>query len=471
MKTRNATWSLGLALLVSGSSVAWGQAPPAPPGNANRVISAVPPAAIPVAQTPAATGIMTAAAGTSLLLQTPGQAEPDTGESNIETRPTVENPAPEETPLGPTPLDKVGILQDLIYGDNAANSKIKFSGWLDADYTYRDTGHGINNIAPVMNRFGDEFLLREIGLIISKPLDPNELSWGFNSIFLAGADASFLTPTAGGWKNTNPRFGADWTDLNVTAHLPILTDGGVDIKAGRQTTVLGSQGAVAWARVFDSSDYAWYNMEEGRYTGISADWHISKQLDWYNGIEFGWGTFFDEIGPAPQYITQINYWLDEDAKKTKVWTTVLTGPTGKFSTGNTTVVELGVLQNWNRCLYQIIDSQMVYSKAPIFFPKPPGYQERAYDIYTILGYHLDPCLDFNSRLEWYDDVDGGGYPGGFGIPHTDYYEMTFGFNYHPKKWLEVRPEIRYDHATNPAFGSGENHKDQLSLAADALIKF
>ena len=322
-----------------------------------------------------------------------------------------------------------------------------------------------------MNRFGDEFLIRQIGLYITKPLDPKELSWGFNAIFIGGPDASFLTPTAGGWKNTNPRWGTDFTDLNLTAHLPILTEGGVDIKAGRQTTVLGPMGALPWQRYFDSSDYAWYNKEEGRYTGVSANWKISKQLEWYNGIEFGWGTFFDEIGTGAEYITQINYWLDCEAKKTKVWTTVLTGPTGKVSTGNTTVVELGLLQNWNKYWYQIIDSQIVYSKAPIFGPKPPGYQERAYDVYTYLGCHLNKCWDLNSRFEWYDDVDGGGYPGGFGRPHTNYFEVTLGPDYHPYKWVEFRPEIRYDYATHENFGQLNDKRNQLSIATELLFKF
>jgi hypothetical protein len=384
---------------------------------------------------------------------------------------TEEGQPPAEAPLGPTPLPNVNILNDLIFGEDAANSKLKFYGWIDGDYTYRSSGHAVNNIAPVMNRFGDEFLARDIGLWITKPLDPKCWSWGFNSIFIAGADASFLTPTAGGWKNTNPRFGGDWTDLNVTAHLPILTEGGVDVKAGRQTTILGPMGALPWQRYFDSSDYAWFNMEEGRYTGVSAIWHINKRLDWYNGIEFGWGTFFDEIGPAPQYITNISYWLDEAAKNTKVWTTVLTGPTGKFSTGNTTVVEVGIQHNWNKYIYQIVDTQIVYSKAPIFTVKTPGYQERAYDVYTYLGAHLTCALDLNTRFEWYDDVDGGGYPGGFGIPHTNYFETTIGFDYHPKKWLQFRPEVRYDHADNPAFGHLENQKNQLSVAADVLLKF
>jgi Putative beta-barrel porin-2, OmpL-like. bbp2 len=379
----------------------------------------------------------------------------------------------EEQPgLGPTPLDKVGIFQNLLFGDKAKDSKIKVSGWIDLDYTFRSTGPGENNIAPVENRFGDEFLARELGLLITKPLDPKELSWGFNVIYFGGSDASFIQPTAGYPAQTNPRFGQSFTDLNLTAHLPILTEGGVDIKAGRQTTVLGPMGALAWQRYFDSSDYAWFNLEEGRYTGVSANWYITKQLSWYNGIEIGgWGVFFDNPAHGVDWLTQINYWLDKEAKKTKLWLTVLTGPTGFFNDGNTTAVEVGVQENWNKYWYQIVDFQMNYSKAPIFFAPPPGYQQRAYDVYTYVGRHLSKTVDFNSRFEWYKDVDGGGYPGGFGIPHTDYYEMTFGVNYHPTKWVEFRPEIRYDHATHPAFGSSETQKNQLSIAADVLIKF
>jgi Putative beta-barrel porin-2, OmpL-like. bbp2 len=378
-----------------------------------------------------------------------------------------------QDPLGPTPLLKVGILQGLIFGDDADKAKWKVAGWLDADFTYRSTGHGINNIAPVMNRFGDEALLRQLGVLISRPLDQSTWSWGFNAIFIAGADASFLGPTAGGWRNTDPRFGTQFTDLNFTAHLPILTEGGVNVKIGRQTTVLGPMGALAWQRPLNSSDYAWYNLEEGRYTGISADWHISKQLTWYNGIEYGgWGVFFDGATRQVDFISQINYWLDCDANKTKVWTTVLTGPTGRFQrNGNTTTFEAGILHNWNKYVYTILDYQMTYSKAPIFFNPGPGYQERAYDVYMYTGVHLNCKWDATTRLEWYRDVDGGGYPGGFGFPRTSYFAPTIGLNYHPTKWAEFRPEVRYDYATNPRFGENLNFKNQVTISADVLLKF
>ncbi len=151
----------------------------------------------------------------------------------------------------------------------------------------------------------------------------------------------------------------------------------MDVKAGRQTTVLGPMGALPWQRYFDSSDYAWYNMEEGRFTGVSAVWHINKRLDWYNGFEEGWGSFFDDVTTGVDYITQLTYWLDEEAKKTKVWTTVLTGPTSRSSGANTTVLELGLQHNWNEtCVYQIVDTQMVWSKGPVGRRSPSRLQRK-----------------------------------------------------------------------------------------------
>jgi hypothetical protein len=383
--------------------------------------------------------------------------------------------------LGPTPFPAVGIIQDWVFGKDNKDACIKIGGWADFDYTYNSTGAGkaFNptggpGIAPVMNRFGDEFTVRQLGLMISKPLDNKTWSWGFNIIALGGADASFLQPTKGWPAQTDPRMGFDFTDLNLTFHAPILTEGGVDVKIGRQTTILGPMGALAWQRPLNSSDYAWYNMEEGRYTGISSVWHINKQLDWYNGLEWGWGTFYAQKGNTPSYITNITYWLDCEAKDTKVWTTVLTGPTTDDSSVNTTVVEFGILKNWNRYLYTIVDTQMVYSRGPVFGgPVPPSYIERAYDVYTYNGVHLNKCWDFTSRLEYYYDADGQGYAGGFGIPKTSYYAATVGLNYHPNKWVEFRPEVRYDGATNPAFGTSATNlqRNELTVSADILFKF
>jgi len=277
-------FALGLAAALSSAAAAQAQVLPS---DSSTLPAPAMKQAAPSAKFVAVSGISEVAVGGADKKAPADKAAPATFGTPVMV---MEDSAPPPPSYGPTPLTKVNIANSLIYGEE--KPFISVQGWLDFDYTYRSTGSGQNNIAPVMNRFGDEFLVRQLGIYLNKATT-QELSWGFNAIFIGGADASFLGPTAGGWANPNPRFGSQFTDLNLTAHLPFLTEGGIDVKAGRQTTCLGPMGALPWQRVFDSSDYAWYNLEEGRYTGVSTVWHVNKQLDVYNGIEIGgWGVFY-----------------------------------------------------------------------------------------------------------------------------------------------------------------------------------
>jgi hypothetical protein len=55
---------------------------------------------------------------------------------------------------------------------------------------------------------------------------------------------------------------------------------------------------------------------------------------------------------------------------------------------------------------------------------------------------------------------------------TSYSEVTLGANWHPNKYLEVRPEIRGDFAGQPAFGAGgPSERSQLTAVLSALVKF
>jgi len=447
--------SLGLALALGGSAIQAQEPIAAPPGAAPAPMMASPAPSMPSSSV--VDGAMPH-----------GPAHEDGGAA--EAPPKDEPKKDDDGGYGPTPFLKVGILQNLICGDKETPYQI--GAWIESDYNYRSTGTGINNVAPVMNRFGDEFEGRQFGLYLARNLSKTDWDWGFNIIALAGADASFLNPTPGWYHDNNPRFGFNFTDANLTLHMPVLTDGGIDVKAGRQTTILGPMGALAWQRPFGSSDYAWYNLEEGRYTGVSAIWHVTKQLNIYGGCEVGgWGVWFDIPNNDMCGIAHADYWLDEDCKKVQVWTTCLCGNTGHVIDGNSTVSELGILINYSDQFYQIIDNQNCWSKAPVFGGAKP-YTERAYDCYTYVGYRLTKEFDVIGRVEWYRDQDGLGYPGGFGNgTATTYTAETLGVNYHPNKWLEFRPEIRYDHADQPNFGAQNDKKNQLDCLANVLLKF
>ena len=105
-------------------------------------------------------------------------------------------------------------------------------GWVDMGYTYSSSQPGIMTVETRENRFSREFLANQIATVLEKPLKGNDFNWGFKALFYAGADAALLLPR-GGFTTTDPRFGVDFRERYVSAHLPIFTEGGMDVKVGR----------------------------------------------------------------------------------------------------------------------------------------------------------------------------------------------------------------------------------------------
>jgi hypothetical protein len=90
-----------------------------------------------------------------------------------------------------------------------------------------------------------------------------------------------------------------------------------------------------------------------------------------------------------------------------------------------------------------------------------------YGFYTQGVVHLTREWDVIGRSGWFRDVKGTR----TGID-TDYGEVTLGVNWHPNKYLEIRPEVRGDFAGRPAFGAGgPRHRDQFTAVLSALVKF
>jgi hypothetical protein len=447
-------FSVGLALLLGGA-VARAQMIPAPPTGTNNAPFLVQPQ-LPV-QVP------------EIVRPTPASPSTPGAGAEPESRPaerSEEAPAPK---LGPTPVEDVGFLMNNLGLKNVfGDSGIRTYGWLEAGYTYASVGPGLLATETRENRFGDQFLLNQIGIVLDRPLKQDELSWGFNVTYWAGADPSLIQPKGGiDDPPDNPRFSHDFRQLYLSAHLPILTEGGVDVKAGRMGTIIGYNGALAPYRPFYSSDYQWFYSQDGAWTGFLTNWHVNKQLDILNGMTFGANTFFTKrSSDSICYIGQINYWLQED-KKTLLTASIHAGPDAIFAAPGLagdfdTVVELRIQQNWNEYFTQIIQSNMGWDT------NTPVGTGSWYGLYTIGIVHLNCTLDALVRAEWFDDVRGTR----TGVD-ANYGEITLGTNWHPNKYLEFRPEIRGDFADKPAFGPGGSFRDhsQLTVAVSALIKF
>jgi hypothetical protein len=269
------------------------------------------------------------------------------------------SPAP--SGLGPTPVSDVGFLMhDLGLESLFGDSGIRAFGWIEGGYTGSSNGPGLMSVQPRQNRFGDEFLLNQIGLVVQKPLKQDQFDLGFNIRYFAGADAALGQP-GGGIDDPpgNQRFSHDFRDLFVSAHLPILTEGGVNVQVGRMNTIIGYNGFLAPYRPFYSSDYQFFYSQDGAFTGALAQIVINDRLDVWHGVTLGANTFFEKRSSnSVCYIGQINYWL-QDEKRTRFTASVYAGPDAIFAAPGMggdfdTIVELRLQQNWNRYFTQIV---------------------------------------------------------------------------------------------------------------------
>jgi hypothetical protein len=373
------------------------------------------------------------------------------------------------TRLGPTPVSDVKLLMDILGLENlVGDSGIRTFGWVEGGYTGASTGAGMLSVQPRQNRFGNEFLLNQIGWAIQKPLQQDQFDWGFNMRYFAGADAALGAAKGGiGWPPGNPHFGEDFRDLYLSAHLPILTEGGVDVKIGRMNTIIGYNGFLAPYRPFYSSDYQFFYSQDGAFTGFLTNLHVNNRLDIWNGMTLGANTFFTlRANDSYCYIGQVNYWTS-DEKKTRLTGSVYCGPHALFAAPNLagtydTMVELRVQQDWNERFTQILQSNMGWDA------NTPVGTGSWYGLYLISIYHINPQVDALCRAEWFDDVKGTR----TGID-TNYAEVTLGLNWHPVKWLDIRPEIRGDFAGADAFGVNGTHtnRSQLTGGVSFLVKF
>ena len=291
------------------------------------------------------------------------------------------------------------------------DSGIRTFGWIEGGHTGASTGTGLLAVEPRQNRFGNEFLLNQIGLVVQRPLQQDQFDIGFNIRYFAGADAALGQPKGGiGYPVSNQHFGQDFRDLYVSAHLPIITEGGMDVKFGRMNTIIGYNGFLSPYRPFYSSDYQFFYSQDGAFTGLLGDLHVNERFDFWSGVTLGANTFFTKRSSnSICYIGQVNYWVT-DEHKTRLTGSVYAGPNAIFAAPGLagdfdTIVELRVQQNWSEYFTQVVQSNMGWDT------NTPVGTGSWYGVYFIEICHLSTYWDLIGRVEWFDDVRGNAVPG------------------------------------------------------------
>jgi hypothetical protein len=389
-------------------------------------------------------------------------------EATTKTELTSQAPELQKPPrLGSTPPEDLPPLFPE-FTDWLKRERIRVYGWIEGGYTHSSAGERLLANAPTPNRFGNEAILNGAWLIVERQLAHEGWSWGFRTDFYAGSDAALLRPQNGFGPENDPHWGTDFRQLYLSLHMPLLSEGGVDLLLGRQNVPIGYETLMAPYRPMYSETYFWIHYQVGS-TAATATWHATDHLDILGSVNLGFNTFFNVRGGSPCYLAKAIYWIGPD-KQTTVSAAVYTGPEpfpaaighiGSWQTG----AGAGVKHNWSPRLTQ----QFLVSGSWDFNDPAVNRTSPTYGTFTILTYHLNQYLDLNGRGEWFWDKDGARTGNA-----AHYGEVAVGLNIMPNQWINFRPELRGDFASEPAFGSvSSNHREQSQFTAafDVIIKF
>lgn len=389
--------------------------------------------------------------------------------------------------------------------------------WINGIHLSAQLDAGITgNFAAPKQNFGQLFtdkpntvLLNQILLTANKPLDPKAtgFDWGFKLQGMYGSDARY-THFLGEFDRAlpNERNQLDVVEANVQFHLPVLFDGGVDVKAGQYVTLLGAETIDPSTNAFYSHSYIFYFGIPFKHTGVLTTSHVSSLLDVYLGVDTGVNTTFGPLGDnnsAIAFLGGVNLTM-MDGNLTVLAVTHI-GPENATRALSPAFNADGYYRYLNDvvitykatpALTLTTDANWIRDDFDGIFSKGKVSSANAFGVAQYASYTLSDTLTLNGRAEIYRDDNNFFVAGfaanngfdqaqkGFGTPlvtalhATTYGALTVGVTYKPAdlpapiSGLLLRPEVRYDRdlGNTKAFN---NNKDNgsFTIASDVVLTF
>lgn len=344
---------------------------------------------------------------------------------------------------------------------------VDVTGWIEGGFAWREgqrSPDGFNGPDGFNDRDG-ELLLDQVYTTIhrSPKFTDGDWDWGFTVDLLVGTDARY--PISQGLDASDdgvPTWNFDRRNLYGLAMPQAYFEVGtrkLSFKVGHWYTLLGNEVVPAIGNVFYSHTYLFLYGYPFTHTGALAIYKPNDQLTLVAGIDEGWDNFNDtdeNIGYTGQATLTA---ADKHTTLTYAWQfsnePIISGgnPTADpTALGGRFVNSLVLFHDLNECLSYVIENGDGLQANG----EPGGGTASWFGVDGYVTYKLNCCWTAAARAEWFRDTDGtvvaprgdfllpngnsaavGGFAGNF-------YDITFGVNYHPNANVQIRPEVRYD---------------------------
>ena len=141
----------------------------------------------------------------------------------------------------------------------APESRFKIYGWIQSGITVNPADPASHeNFGRLFDDRSNEPMLNQLVLTGERTLDPKAtgFDWGFKVQALFGSDARYIH-SLGLFSNTmqSSIVQPDFPEAYLNLHLPVLTEGGVEVKLGKFVTLEGAETIDPRTNVFYSHSY------------------------------------------------------------------------------------------------------------------------------------------------------------------------------------------------------------------------
>ena len=353
---------------------------------------------------------------------------------------------------------------------------ITLGGWIDQGYTYNASNPADRYNGPVtFNDRSDDYQMNQLDVFLEREVDGSDsgLEIGGRVDVLFGTDARFTE--AVGWE-TNWDMNERFYRLSIPQMYAAFGWRDWTVQMGHYYTTIGYESVPAVNNFFYSHSYSMQYGEPFTHTGMQAFRKINSQLKVNIGFNRGWDQFNGIYDCNRLSVLTGANWVSQNGRL-KFDFALTAGPQAP---DNSTVM-YSMVGTYLPCGWLEYVVQHDYGQST----GGNLYNVRFAEWYSLNQYvfiTLNEKWKIGTRIECFCDKQGvrvhglgqgnlatGPYPG-------DFWEMTLGLNWEPRRNIRIRPEARWDwySATGPTvnkpFDSGDSNQ-QFLLGVDAIVQF
>ncbi|MBC7784950.1 MAG: porin [Burkholderiales bacterium] len=365
---------------------------------------------------------------------------------------------------------QAGALETALEGTGPGNfltqNNVNVGGWVEASTTWGllDDPEGDVLAGRAFDFEHADPTLNQIGIYLDRQTDYAQ-AWDLGGRFemIYGADARF-TAANGSDLETGafPENQFDITQLYAEVVIPVGT--GLKTKIGKFNTALGYEYVNPTQNALYSHSFI-FGLVPYTHTGVLASYNITETGNLSIGVARGWDQSLEDNNDA---IEGLVFWTDKVGDQVTYALNLSVGPQTESNDHYRTAVDFWADYAMSEDLVLGVNADYVYDSAQgQDGDAAHTYGAALYAKYNPAGWRY---VGLNARLEWFEDTSR---ISGF---DSTLYEATLGATITPMaghavgQFWKIRPEVRYDYASNDIFNAG-TEDSQLTAAIETLFSF